>query len=212
MLHTGSVPDNGSDVSSVEPKPSNLNVPNALTVLRILGVPVFGWLLLTQAGESIEMRLWALLAFVLLMATDKIDGDIARKYNLITDFGKLADPVADKALTGMAFVGLSLIGVLWWWVTILMLLREWGITAMRAVMVRRGVVMPASKGGKLKTVLQSVAIAAYVAPLELWSGTAPEVVQWIAHIVMGAALLVALVTGVQYVAEARANAMEGKTE
>ncbi|NLC97490.1 MAG: CDP-diacylglycerol--glycerol-3-phosphate 3-phosphatidyltransferase [Actinomycetales bacterium] len=203
------MPDNGTDANAVNTKPSNFNVPNALTVLRILGVPVFGWLLLTEAGESIEMRLWALLAFVLLMATDKIDGDIARKYNLITDFGKLADPVADKALTGMAFVGLSIIGVLWWWVTILMLVREWGITAMRAVMVRRGVVMPASKGGKLKTVLQSVAIAAYVAPLELWAGRVPTGIPWVAHVVMGAALLVALVTGIQYVFEARANAKEG---
>ena len=200
----------GTEHHSVEPKPSNLNVPNALTVLRILGVPLFGWLLLTESGQSIEWRLWALLAFVLLMITDKIDGDIARKYNLVTDFGKLADPVADKALTGMAFVGLSIIGVLWWWVTILMMVREWGITVMRAFMVRRGVVMPASKGGKLKTVLQSVAIALYLAPLELWDGPLATGTQWLGHAVMAAALIVALVTGVQYVFEARANAREGR--
>lgn len=209
MLHTETVPSNGIEVEPVNPKPSNVNVPNGLTVLRILGVPVFGWLLLTESGESIEMRLWALLAFVLLMATDKIDGDIARKYNLVTDFGKLADPVADKALTGMAFVGLSIIGVLWWWVTILMLVREWGITFMRAVMVRRGVVMPASKGGKLKTVLQSIAISGYIAPLALWGGAIPTTVLWVTHIVMAAALLVALATGIQYVFEARESARKG---
>lgn len=211
MLHTETVSANGTESPSVNPKPSNFNVPNALTTLRILGVPFFGWLLLTESGQSIEWRLWALLAFVLLMATDKIDGDIARKYNLITDFGKLADPIADKALTGMAFVGLSIIGVLWWWVTILMLVREWGITVMRAFMVRRGVVMPASKGGKLKTVLQSVAIGGYVAPLALWGGPIPTILLWAMHIVMAAALIVALVTGVQYVAEARANAKAGKS-
>lgn len=204
------MPVNGADTNSASAKPSNVNVPNALTVLRILGVPVFGWLLLTQFGESTSWRWWALLAFVLLMATDKIDGDIARKYNLITDFGKLADPVADKALTGMAFVGLSIIGALWWWVTILMLVREWGITVLRAVMVRRGVVMPASKGGKLKTVLQSVAIGVYVAPFNLLDGTLPSMAMWLGHLVMAAALIVALVTGVQYIFEARANAKQGK--
>jgi len=194
-----------------EAKPSNWNVPNALTVVRILGVPLFGWLLLTESGESISWRIWAFIAFALLMATDKIDGDLARKYNLITDFGKLADPIADKALTGMAFIGLSLIGVLWWPVTILMLVREWGITIMRGFMVRRGVVMPASKGGKLKTVLQSIAIGGYVLPLNLWSGVVPTALLWVMHLVMAAALIVALVTGVQYVFEARAAAREARS-
>lgn len=184
-------------------KPSNFNIANALTVLRIAGVPLFGWMLLTQSGESVTWRLVAWVAFGLLMFTDKIDGDLARKHNLITDFGKIADPIADKALTGMAFVGLSIIGVLWWWVTILLLVREWGITLMRAVMVRRGVVMPASRGGKLKTVLQSIAIGGYLLPLELWSGPIPVILLWVTHVVMAAALAVALVTGVQYVIDAR---------
>ena len=92
--------------------PSNLNIANALTVLRIVGVPVFGWLLLSEGGDDVGFRLWAFVAFILLMITDRIDGDIARSRGLVTNFGKLADPIADKALTGMAFVGLAIIGVL----------------------------------------------------------------------------------------------------
>lgn len=188
--------------------PRNLNIANVLTVVRLIGVPVFGWLLLTQDGMSVGYRMAAWLAFVLLMYTDKLDGDLARSRNLITNFGKIADPIADKALTGMAFVGLSIIGVLWWWVTIVMLIREWGITAMRFFMVRRGVVMPASRGGKLKTVLQATAIAGYVIPLELWDHPAATAVLWLVHVVMAAALVVALATGAQYVADARRLTLE----
>lgn len=190
-------------------KPSNLNVPNALTVLRIAGVPLFGWLLLHDGGESIGYRIAAWAAFALLMATDKIDGDLARKHDLITDFGKIADPIADKALTGMAFIGLAIIftdqswGPVFWVAVILMLVREWGITVMRIVMVRRGFVMPASRGGKLKTVLQSVAIAGYCLPFELWDGVLPTALLWVTHVVMAAAFAVAIVTGGQYVLDAR---------
>lgn len=191
--------------SSQAQAPSNLNIANALTVVRIVGVPLFGWLLLTHGGESVGWRVAAWAAFVVLMATDKIDGDLARKHDLITDFGKIADPIADKALTGMAFIGLAIIFDHWlfWAVTILMLVREWGITVMRFFMVRRGFVMPASKGGKLKTVLQSVAVAGYVLPFELWDGWWADGLRWLTHAVMAAALVVALVTGVQYVLDAR---------
>lgn len=189
--------------------PSNLNIPNALTVLRILGVPLFGWLLLTHDGHNVEMRIWAFVAFVLLMITDRIDGDIARAKGLVTNFGKLADPIADKALTGMAFVGLSIIGVLWWWVTIVLLVREWGITAMRFVVKKYGV-MPASQGGRIKTTLQSIAIGGYVLPLEIWQhtyagswkGTLAEVLLWGIHITMGVAVAFTLVTAVQYIRDA----------
>lgn len=197
------------DSSSPVDKPSNLNVPNVLTVIRILGVPLFGWLLLHDGGESIGYRIAAWAAFVVLMATDKVDGDLARKHDLVTDFGKIADPIADKALTGMAFIGLAIIftdqswGWLFWLVVIVMLVREWGITLMRVVMVRRGFVMPASRGGKLKTVLQAVAIAGYCLPFEIWEGPVPTALLWITHVLMAAAFAVALVTGVQYVADAR---------
>jgi len=189
--------------------PSNLNIPNALTVLRIAGVPLFGWLLLVHDGQNIEFRIWAFVAFVLLMITDRIDGDIARAKGLVTNFGKLADPIADKALTGMAFVGLSIIGVLWWWVTIVLLVREWGITAMRFVVKKYGV-MPASQGGRIKTTLQSIAIGGYVLPLGIWTktydgswkGTTAEVLLWGIHITMGVAVAFTLITAVQYIRDA----------
>ena len=181
--------------------PSNLNIANALTVLRIVGVPVFGWLLLSEGGEDVGFRLWAFVAFILLMITDRIDGDIARSRGLVTNFGKLADPIADKALTGMAFVGLSIIGVLWWWVTIVLLIREWGITVMRFVIKKYGV-MPASQGGRIKTTLQAVAIGGYLLPLEIWDNTFSQVLRWATHVTMAAALAITLVTAVQYVRDA----------
>ncbi len=190
-------------------RPSNLNVPNVLTVIRILGVPVFGWILLHDGGESVGWRIAAWATFAVLMATDKVDGDIARKHDLVTDFGKIADPIADKALTGMAFVGLGFVFAdeAWrwpFWIAVaLLLVREWGITVMRIVMVRRGFVMPASRGGKIKTVLQSLAIAGYCLPFELWDGLLARILLWITHGLMAAAFVVALVTGVQYVLDAR---------
>lgn len=178
--------------------PSNLNIANALTLVRIAGVPLFGWLLLTHGGDSIEFRIWAFIAFCLLMITDKIDGDLARKHNLVTDLGKIADPIADKALTGMAFVGLSIIGLLWWPVTILVLVREWGITLMRFVVMKYGV-MPASRGGKIKTTLQAVALGGYILPFDLWSHWTATVLQGASHIAMAAAVLVTVATAVDYV-------------
>jgi CDP-diacylglycerol--glycerol-3-phosphate 3-phosphatidyltransferase len=189
--------------------PSNLNIANALTLLRIVGVPVFGWLLLSEGGEDVGFRLWAFVAFILLMITDRIDGDIARSRGLVTNFGKLADPIADKALTGMAFVGLSIIGVLWWWVTIVLLVREWGITLMRFVIKKYGV-MPASQGGRIKTTLQAVAIGGYLLPLEIWDNTFSQVLRWATHVTMAAAVAITLVTAVQYVRDAVAMRREQK--
>jgi len=185
--------------------PSNLNIANALTVIRIVGVPLFGWLLLSDGGQDVGLRIWAWVAFVVLMATDKVDGDLARKHGLVTDFGKIADPIADKALTGMAFVGLAIIFGNWlfWLVTAVMLVREWGITIMRFFLVRRGVVMPAGSGGKLKTVLQSIAIGGYLLPFELWDGLVPQLLRWLTHGVMAVTVAITVVTGAQYVLAAR---------
>ena len=211
---TGAVPNtSGPDSSGPGPsgpedttvKPSNVNIPNALTVLRILGVPLFGWMLLTQGGDDVGMRIWAFGTFCLLMITDRIDGDIARAKGLVTNFGKLADPIADKALTGMAFVGLAIILsdiYPWFWpVTIVLLVREWGITLMRFVVKKYGV-MPASQGGRVKTTLQSIAIGGYVLPLELWDTTFAQVLRWGIHITMVVAVAFTLVTAVQYVRDA----------
>lgn len=180
-------------------KVSNWNLPNALTVLRILVVPFFGWVLLADHGESVSLRWWAAALFMLAIATDRIDGDLARKHGLVTDFGKVADPIADKALTGMAFVGLSILDELPWWITVAVLVREWGITIMRFVVIRHGV-MPAGRGGKTKTALQSVALTLFILPL--WTFPAAEAMQVIAWIVMTAAVVLTLVTGIDIVLKA----------
>lgn len=192
-------------------QPSNLNIANVLTVVRIVGVPFFGWFLLTQDGQSIGWRVTAWAAFAVLMITDRIDGDLARKYNLVTNFGKLADPIADKALTGMAFVGLSIIFDNWlfWTITILVLAREWGITLMRFAVKKYGV-MPASQGGKLKTMLQALALAGYILPFELWDNPLTNVLLVITHILMAAAVIITMWTGVQYVRDARALRREAR--
>ena len=175
--------------------PSNWNLPNALTVLRILGVPVFLWLLLQEGGEDAGWRWWAFGVFALLMITDKIDGDLARSRNLVTDFGKIADPIADKALMIGALVGLNIIELLPWWITAIIVVRELGITLWRVVQLRRGHVVPASKGGKLKTVAQSLAVALFLMPLA-W-------LVWPAWIVMIIAVAITVVTGIQYIVDSR---------
>ncbi len=184
------------------PKASNWNIPNALTTLRLLMVPFFGYALLVDGGESAGWRWVAYGLFVVAMITDKVDGDLARKHDLVTDFGKIADPIADKALTGMAFVGLSIIGELWWWVTLVVLLREWGITLMRVWLMRTGVVLPAGRGGKLKTMVQTVALALLVMPLlQFTGGWAPvgEFFWGVGVVAMGGAVLLTVATGVDYV-------------
>lgn len=143
---------------------STLNIANALTVLRLLLVPVFAWLLLVDGGGDAQMRIGACLVFALASYTDRVDGQLARKHGLVTSFGKLADPIADKALTGAAFVGLSLLGELPWAVTVVVAVREVGITVLRFVVIRHGVI-PASRGGKLKALSQNLAVVLYLLPL-----------------------------------------------
>lgn len=174
--------------------PSALNLPNALTVLRLLLVPVFAWLLLREGGDDATSRVWAAIVFVLASATDFVDGELARRQGLVTTFGKVVDPIADKALTGTALVGLSYLGDLPWWVTIVILVREIGVTLLRFWVIRHGVI-PASRGGKAKTAAQMVAIFMYLLPLTGWLVTARE-------IVMGIAVLLTLATGIDYIARA----------
>jgi CDP-diacylglycerol--glycerol-3-phosphate 3-phosphatidyltransferase len=182
-----------------KPPPSPWNIANALTVLRILLVPVYGWLLLAEGGDDARLRFWAAGVFLLATLTDRVDGDIARRRGLITDFGKVADPIADKALTGMAFVGLSLLGELPWWVTLLVLVREFGVTVLRFFVIRHGV-MPAGRGGKLKTVLQSVTLTLFSLPL--W--VMPLSGLWVAAawVTMVLAVAVTVVTGLDYLLKA----------
>ncbi|GAB2491048.1 CDP-diacylglycerol--glycerol-3-phosphate 3-phosphatidyltransferase [Nocardiopsis aegyptia] len=182
--------------ASPAPQAPLWNLANVLTMSRLVMVPLFVWFMFLDGSW---WRFAAFGVFVLAAITDRIDGEIARRRNLVTDFGKIADPIADKALTGAALVVLSLQGDLWWWVTIAILAREWGITALRFAVLRYGV-MPASQGGKLKTVLQIVAISIYLFPLHLLPFTV--VFTWAAHLVMAAALAVTLWTGIVYVFDA----------
>lgn len=186
-----------SDGGETEVTSSAFNVPNALTVLRLVLVPVFLWLLLLNTPTT---RWWALAVFLVASYTDYLDGSIARKHNIITNFGKLADPIADKFLTLGAFVALSILGDLTWWFTIIVAVREIGITILREVLRRQGTVVAASSGGKLKTVLQMVLIVLLIIP---WSFFAPNLVLQMVLIVVWivalATLIVTVWSGVQYV-------------
>ena len=168
------------------------NVANVLTMVRIVLVPVFVGFLLAGGTAG---RLAALATFCVASLTDLLDGRLARSRGLVTDFGKIADPVADKALTGTALVCLSALGELPWWVTGLIMFREIGVTALRFWVLRRGVIA-ASRGGKLKTLLQVIAICLYVLPATL---SPPLIVR---ELFMAAAVVVTVVTGVDYVLQA----------
>jgi CDP-diacylglycerol--glycerol-3-phosphate 3-phosphatidyltransferase len=171
------------------PRVSVWNVANALTALRIALVPLFGWLLL--AGDGRPGWRWAAAgAFMLAVATDRFDGEIARRWQLVTDVGKIADPIADKALIGTALVSLSLMAELSWWITVPILVREAAITALRFVVIRR-VVLPAGRGGKAKTALQALAITLLLLPLAGRWHTA-------AVAVMVGAVVLTVATGIDY--------------
>lgn len=176
------------------PKPSNWNIANALTVLRLVLVPVFFIQLMHNDGADDAWRVAAFVTFAVASVTDRIDGELARRHGLVTDFGQIADPIADKALIGAALVGLSLLDELWWWVTVLILVREVGVTLLRFFVIRHGV-MPASRGGKVKTLLQGLAIGLFVLPL-------PSGLHWLALGLMVVAVVMTVVTGVDYVARA----------
>lgn len=178
---------------------SNWNVPNVLTVIRIILVPVMVVLLFLDPAST-PMRIAATSVFAVAMITDFLDGNIARKYNLITDFGKLWDPIADKALTGAAFISLSILThvdgqpELPWFFTIIILVREWGITLLRDRLKKRGIIMAANKGGKAKTVTQTAALLLFLLNLHVLPGWL-QVVGWV---LMWAALILTVITGFDY--------------
>jgi CDP-diacylglycerol--glycerol-3-phosphate 3-phosphatidyltransferase len=170
------------------------NPANVLTGLRLLLIPVFATMVVASGMAASGWRVAACVVFCVASATDFVDGWIARRFELVTSFGKVADPIADKALTGTALVLLSAYDLLPWWVTVLILIREWGVTALRFWVIRYGII-PASRGGKLKTALQIAAIAWY-----LWPVPAPyDVVgPWL----MAAAVAVTAITGIDYIVQA----------
>ncbi|WP_344015026.1 CDP-diacylglycerol--glycerol-3-phosphate 3-phosphatidyltransferase, partial [Streptomyces thermospinosisporus] len=170
------------------------NIANLLTMLRLLLVPAFVMLMLADGGYDPAWRSLAWAAFAIAMITDLFDGHLARTYNLVTDFGKIADPIADKAIMGAALICLSALGDLPWWVTGVILGRELGITLLRFLVIRYGVI-PASRGGKLKTLTQGVAVGMYVLALTGWLAT-------LRFWVMAAAVVLTVVTGLDYVRQA----------
>jgi len=170
------------------------NVANALTLLRLILVPVFVAVLFHDGGHVPEWRWLAWVVFAIAAFTDTFDGRVARRRGLVTDFGKIVDPIADKALSGAALIGLSVLGDLPWVVTVVVLTREVGVTALRFWVIHHGVI-PASRGGKLKTMLQAWAIGLLLLPLSGGWHTA-------ATAVMIAALVLTLATGLDYVARA----------
>ncbi|MDP9845779.1 CDP-diacylglycerol--glycerol-3-phosphate 3-phosphatidyltransferase [Streptosporangium lutulentum] len=184
-------PETGTDstAASMAPKVSAWNIANVVTVIRLAMVPFFVVCLFLPGSG---WRVAALAVFLVASLTDLLDGELARRYGLITDFGKIADPLADKALIGAALISLSILDELPWWMTVVILGREMGVTVLRFAVIRHGVI-PASYGGKVKTVLQIAAIVSYI-----WLGV-PDLIRWI---VMGAAAVVTVGTGLDYVIRA----------
>lgn len=185
----------GRMLSAGEGPASTWCVPNLITIVRILMVPLFVWLMVVDAGNHGALRWWAGTIFLIAIATDAIDGHLARSRNLITDLGKLLDPIADKALTGAGFIMLSVVAELPWWVTLVILTREIGITVWRLVEARR-IVLPAGRGGKAKTVLQSVALGLALLPLHHVLGQ--EIWHWANIVFMSLAVMLTVASGIDY--------------
>ncbi|WP_030246740.1 CDP-diacylglycerol--glycerol-3-phosphate 3-phosphatidyltransferase [Streptomyces sp. NRRL S-350] len=192
----------GRPAAAVPPTPRVWNIANVLTMVRVLLVPVFVSLLFAGGGHDPKWRSVAWASFAIAMITDLFDGELARRKGLVTDFGKIADPIADKAIMGSALIGLSLLGDLPWWVTVVILARELGITLMRFWVIRYGVI-PASRGGKLKTLTQGTAVGMYVLALTGWLATGRAVL-------MGLAVLLTVGTALDYVGQALRLRREGR--
>ena len=170
-------------------------LPNVITVVRILCAPVFVWMLLADGGDAGPLRWWAAVLFIVAIATDGLDGYLARRYEIVTDLGKLLDPIADKVLTGAAFVGLSILGELPWWITVVVLVREIGITVYRFIVVSDHV-LAAAWMGKLKTMAQAVALS--LALLPLWT-IVGEWIFWLNGITMAVAVVLTIASGIDYI-------------
>lgn len=181
-------------------------LPNAITIVRILCAPVFLWMLLADGGADGALRWGAGALFIVAIATDGVDGYLARKHHIVTDLGKLLDPIADKVLTGCAFVGLSILAELPWWVTILVLVREVGITVYRLVVVSNHV-LAAAWMGKLKTVAQAVALSLALLPLWTIVGDWVHVVNTVA---MWIAVVLTVASGIDYVISEVRGARAGR--
>ena len=184
----------GRVVASGTSQVSNGNIANIITVVRILLAPLFVWLVLLDDGEHGIWRFIAAGLFIAAIATDGLDGALARKRNLVTNSGIILDPIADKILIGGALIALGLVADLPWWVVIVILAREIGITLFR-LMALADRVIPASRGGKLKTVLQAVTLSSWLVPTWLLLGSWVFILNWV---LMGAVIVVTVATGLDY--------------
>lgn len=184
----------GRVISEGDTPVSNANIANIITVVRILLTPLFLYLVLLDGGDDGVLRWVAAGLFILAIATDGVDGALARRRNLVTNSGIILDPIADKVLIGGALVALALVGELSWWVVAVILVREIGITVYRFVHLRNRVI-PASRGGKLKTILQSVTVSSWLVPAWIFLG---DWVLLMNQVLMGAVILVTVWTGFEY--------------
>ncbi|MFC8425973.1 CDP-diacylglycerol--glycerol-3-phosphate 3-phosphatidyltransferase [Streptomyces sp. NPDC057236] len=201
----GTRPARGAKIAAAAVNQASVwNIANLLTMLRLLLVPAFVMLMLAEGGYDPAWRSFAWAAFAIAMITDLFDGHLARTYDLVTDFGKIADPIADKAIMGAALICLSSLGDLPWWVTGVILGRELGVTLLRFLVIRYGVI-PASRGGKLKTLTQGIAVGMYVLALTGWLAT----LRWW---VMAAAVVLTVATGLDYVKQAIVLRRQGIAE
>ncbi len=171
-----------------------MNLPNALTIFRILALPFCAWALFKAGGEDPTWQIIAWTSFFLVGLTDILDGRIARKRNQVSSFGAILDPIADKAFIGTALVGLSILERIPWWVTSLILFREIGITIIRLAIVNRKVIA-ANRGGKIKSLLQNFSVGFYILPL-------PEYLYLPRDILLGAAVVLTITTGLDYLRNA----------
>ncbi|MDH6439572.1 CDP-diacylglycerol--glycerol-3-phosphate 3-phosphatidyltransferase [Streptomyces sp. SAI-144] len=204
-VDSGERPARGKKIAAAAVNQASVwNIANLLTMLRLVLVPGFVALMLADGGYDPAWRSFAWAAFAVAMITDLFDGHLARAYNLVTDFGKIADPIADKAIMGAALICLSGLGDLPWWVTLVILGRELGITLLRFLVIRYGVI-PASRGGKLKTLSQGIAVGMYILALTGWLATARF---W----VMAVAVVLTVVTGLDYVRQAIVLRRQGIAE
>ena len=167
-----------------------LNLPNTLTIFRILALPFCAYALFKNGGEDDSWRIIAFTLFFIVGLSDILDGKIARSRNQITEFGKLLDPIADKAMLATASISASLLGMLSWWVTAIFLIREIAVTILRFAVIKKGVI-PASKGAKVKTFFQSFGVGFYILPL-------PSYLNLPRDIFMAVAIYLTISTGVTY--------------
>lgn len=167
-----------------------MNLPNALTIARILALPFCAWALFKNGGNDSDWQIIAWCMFFVVGMTDVLDGRIARKRNQISSFGTLVDPIADKAFIATALIGLSILEKMPWWVTIVILAREIGVTLLRFAVIKRGIIA-ASKGGKIKSLLQNFSVGFYILPL-------PESLFLPRDILLGIAIVLTITSGYQY--------------